>query len=97
MAATIRACGSDPEKLFTFDNLHEQLNKYGKFGVLMAPILTEIMVASSEMVQDMDEYAEKIANGCELVELCQFDKETENVFVERLNDIFDDARKYGWI
>lgn len=97
VADTIRKCGSDPDKLFTFENLQEHLNKFGKFGVVLAPLLCEIWVADPANIKDMGEYFNEIHAGQSSEGLSKFSESSEKAFKKRLDGVFEDATKYGWI
>lgn len=38
LTQTIKLLGSDPEKLFTFENLKEELKRYGNFALIVTPL-----------------------------------------------------------
>lgn len=38
LAAAIRRLGSDPDKLFTYDDLMAQMKKFGKYGMILTII-----------------------------------------------------------
>lgn len=38
LSRTIKSLGSDPEKLFTFENLKEELKRYGNFALIVTPL-----------------------------------------------------------
>lgn len=63
LSNTIRKLGSDPEKLFSFNDLLGELKRYGRFGLLLAPILLQIITSNPDDIPDMDEFAENMANN----------------------------------
>lgn len=63
LSNTITKLGSDPEKLFSFNDLLGELKRYGRFGLLLAPILLQIITSEASDIPDMDELAEDFANN----------------------------------
>lgn len=99
LAEMITACGSDPEKLFTFGDLEQQLKQFGVFALTTAPFLQAIMVSSVENFTDIDEYTDALSQGnAENPQFwVKFDEKSRPLFVERLGDVIDDAVRLGWI
>ncbi|XP_062537181.1 uncharacterized protein LOC134205682 isoform X2 [Armigeres subalbatus] len=91
--------GSDPEKLFPRTALDEQLQKFGRFGLLMAVMLLPIITTKSEDVPDMDEMAEKMESGADLsADLDNFRSEsTDAVYRERISGCCKDMVELGYI
>lgn len=90
----IRLCGSDPDELYTFNDLQNELKEFGIYGVLMAPFLLQIIVSEPKNIVDMDSYAENFGESTEMATL---DDESEPRFKKRFTDVFHDAKRYGWI
>lgn len=55
LVATLTKLGSDASKLFTFDNLQDQLRQFSKYVMFLAPIMIGIMTSDMNKVRDMDE------------------------------------------
>lgn len=94
----IQLCGSDPNKLMTFDDLQEQLKKLGCFGVIMAPILLQVIVAESN--NDLDQMANELLNADseqKRVQFANFSADSLETYRRRMCDIIDDAQRYGWL
>lgn len=93
---TINLCGSDSDKLFTFDNLQEQLQKFGRHGLTYAIPLIEI--TSCDDVGDMSAYADDVAkNGAKNNYFVKFNDRTRAFFAKRMSDAIRDSIAYGWI
>lgn len=92
----IRACGSEPEQLFTFADLQAQLKEFGIYGVIFAPMLLSIIVSDPKNIASMDELAETMDDDSPM-HMATLDESSEIAFKERLRDVIDDARTYGWI
>lgn len=95
LAATLRACGSDPEQLFTFQNLKSELKQFGRFGVTIAPMMLQVIVSESSDIVAMDDYASTIDDGAR--DMASFDDSSEIRYLNRVSDVINDARMYGWI
>lgn len=63
LSNTITKLGSDPEKLFSFNDLLGELKRYGRFGLVLAPILLQIITSEASDIPDMDEFAEQMADN----------------------------------
>lgn len=100
VVTAIRLCGSEPNELMTFADLQNQLKQVGRFGVAMAPMLLQIIVADSSSYCDMDEMAHELGKTAEERKDVRFTnlnpKSLEN-YRRRLCDIIDDAKRYGWL
>lgn len=94
LANTLRACGSDPESLFTFENLQEELKKFGHYGLTMAPMLLSIIVNDASNIVQMDDFADNLN---ESKTMAKFDKKSEEIYVSRVTDVITDGKAYGWL
>lgn len=89
----MRKLGSDPDKWFTLDDLIDQLKAVGKFGVLMAPSLLQIMVSDPKNIIDMDGIT-KDTKG--VTEFATLDESSSSLLKERLSDVIKDAIRFEW-
>lgn len=94
LANTLRACGSDPESLFSFENLQDQLKEFGHYGVTMAPMLLSIIVNDPSNLVQMDDFAE---SSDEKKTMAKFDDKSKGLYISRVTDVISDAKRYGWI
>lgn len=99
LAETLKASGSDPEKLFTFEDLAQQLKQFGEYGLTMASFFHAIMVSKEDNITDVDEYTAELSNGIteNLEFFVKLDENSRPPFVKRLGDVIDDALRLGWI
>lgn len=93
----IRKLGSDPMKLYTFQDFQLQLAKCGEFALLYAPIIFSFRMAQAKDVANLDEYAEHLDNGNDADLLCQFDENTQKIYSRLINDAVIDLIDYGYI
>lgn len=97
LAQTIRKCGSKPEQLFTFADLQSEFRKFGKYGVIMAPCLLQVLVSDPSNIVDMNVLANDADNSSANKNIANFDEKSLQKYKERLTDVIADAKKYGWI
>lgn len=94
MAETINAAGSDATKLFTLNDCYDQLKKYGKYGLLMAPMLLQVITADPKDIPDIDEMAEEMKKNAidsGFMKMAQTEK-----FNVRMRDVIIDMVDYGY-
>lgn len=97
-AEIIRLCGSNPDTLYTFDDLQAQLKSHSVHGVLLSPFFISASVSEANDMVDMDEMAENFENQVHQEEnWSKFSKKSQEMYVQRMSDILDDAIKYGWM
>lgn len=58
LAKTITLLGSDPSKLFTYEQFLEQYRKFSIYGFLMAPVLVQVVTVEANDIPDMDALTE---------------------------------------
>lgn len=89
----VQKLGSDPQKLFTFDDLQNQLKKFGKFSLVMSPILIQIMMADAKDVNSMDDLSQKIDGESEetVTLVTGYDADTQIVYNKRILELMNDV------
>ena len=58
LTTTVQKLGSDPEVLFSWDDFQREMKRVGKFAFLVAPLIIQVRLASSEDVVNLDEMSE---------------------------------------
>lgn len=80
--------GSDTEKIFSYDDLLDQLRKYGKYGLVMATI--QLHFHTTQRMDDLDKSAEEIKN----MEHIEFNTVAEikpnDEYMKRMRDVIID-------
>lgn len=99
LSSFLRRLGSDPEKLFPRKALDEQLQRFGRFGLLMAVMLLPVMTTKSEDVPDLEEMAEKLESGADVSDdVNNFRSEsTETIYREKMVGCCQDMVRLGYI
>lgn len=59
----VKLLGSNPDALFTFDNLKSEMKRCGNFALLMGPMIIEISQANPSEASKLDEMFEKLNKG----------------------------------
>lgn len=93
----IRKLGSDPQKLYTFQDFKKQLGEFSEYALLYAPIILSIRMAQAEDVENLDVYAEHLENGQDIDLLRTFDEKTQKIYSKLINDAVTDLVDYGYV
>lgn len=97
LSKTVKLLGSDPDKLFTYDDLLAELKRCGVYALLMAPLLLQILQANSNEISNMDEVFDKVANGESKIELVTtLSSKGQSEYDRRLNEVFEDVIAMGY-
>lgn len=94
LSKLMRKLGSDPNDWFTFDDLVEQMKVVGKYGILMAPTLLEVLVSDPKNIVDLDGITK---DSKPVIEFATLDASESKLYKERLSDVIKDAIRLGWI
>lgn len=85
--------GSDPEKVFPYEVLLGQLQKFGKYACVMGTVILKII--SADPMQDFDEFVEYVDHSNETED--RIYEASQNTYKKQLNDLFADAARLGYI
>lgn len=97
LSAAIRRLGSDPDQLFTFDDLWSLLKKYGKYPFIAGLLTIVFALPADKDIPDVNELSESAANGDDRPNaVIRFDDATEELLTERINDLFIDLTDLGF-
>lgn len=102
LANTIRATGSDPEVLFPEAELQRQFRQFGIYGVTMAPMLIPVILADASEIANIDDIADTMVKGTDgddqsKVIITKLIDGKDREYAQRMMDVLDDTRRYGWI
>lgn len=91
LSNTVKLLGSNPDGLFTLNDLKNELRICGNYAVLLAPMLIQISLADSGEMSNLDEISDKIAEGETRQELITgLNDKAQQEYDERINDVMDD-------
>lgn len=97
LSTAMKSLGSDSKKLFTFDDLKNELKLYGYYALLLTPFYIQAMVADSSEVTNLDEQFNKMANGEGAIEIISgLSAERQREYGRRLNEVFEDIVNFGY-
>lgn len=84
--------GSDPEKLFPFSALEDQLRRFGIFSLPMACMLLPMLTIKERVPLDLDEVATSDMTVSDFCSPLQ-----NPIFLERMRGVLDDLQQLGFI
>lgn len=97
LSRMVKLLGSNPNNLFTFENLKSEMKRCGNFALLMAPMLLQISQANSTEATNMDEMFDKMDKGETKQEFISgFSKEGQQEYNRRINDVLENIFKLGY-
>lgn len=89
--------GSDPRKLFTYEEFQNELKRCGNFALLMTPLIIQICVVDANNISNLDDLCDKMGNGETVNDLIQsFSANEQLEFDTRLNDAVTDIINLGY-
>lgn len=97
LEVTVRKLGSDPERLFPLEEFRKQLKTLSRYGVIMAPVLLQIITANPIDIPDLDAASKDLSEkGAEEMGLFITDRNV-SVYEERIRGVIRDAVKLQYI
>lgn len=86
--------GSNPDKIFTLNNLLGQLKKFGKFGICMTAMVIPMISAEGKDIPDLDKTAESLQDGKGFE---GFDQNDNNlIYKSRMSAVIRDIIRLGY-
>lgn len=85
LCATVRKLGSDPDKLFAFNDFQQQLREFGEYPLLFGTIAIAVRVAKADSIENLDDFAERIERGENADLVKSFDNDSEVEFSRLIN------------
>lgn len=96
LSQSIRRLGSNPDKLFSYDDFHNELKKFGNFVLLMGTMMTEMMLIDPKDIPDIDDSAEEVASVDKNLNVFAYNEQRDREYDRRINDLFDDFVGMGY-
>lgn len=97
LSETVQKLGSDPHKLYSFEQFQGQLEKFGEYALLRGIFTLQFKVTDSKDFGDLDEYAELVDQGEEVDLLLPFDDAMKQKYSQLINDHISDLLEYGYV
>lgn len=91
----VRKLGSDPEKIFRFSDLMDELKACGKFALIIGVSMIPFVLSEQGEIADMEDYSERFARG-EKVSLFKSDINPNSVYSQAVNEVVEDIIGYGF-
>ncbi|XP_055321909.1 uncharacterized protein LOC129577979 [Sitodiplosis mosellana] len=98
LSRTVQLLGSNPDELFTFDDLQSELKRCGNYALMLAPMLIQISQANSSEVTNLDEMCDKMAEGENANQglVTGLTEHGQAEYERRLNDVVEDVVRLGY-
>lgn len=97
LSKTVRLLGSNPDELFTLDDLKDEMKRCGNFALLLAPMLIQVCQADSSDISNLDEMSDKIAVGETRQELITgLSEHAQQEYDRRLTGVIGDLIRLGY-
>lgn len=84
--------GSNPDKLFSFQNLLDGLKQCGNFAFLTTPCILLFSLARQDELGDVKNFT----NDTDSAAIKAFSQASEKEFKTRITDILDDLLRLGY-
>lgn len=98
LSTTIRELDSDADRLFSYGTFRQELIKFGKYGLLIAPMLLQVITADPTDIPDMDKLADDREKHGDTQPQPQFlSAKTEQNYNKRMSDVIRDMEAYGFL
>lgn len=94
---TVKLLGSDPEKLFSYADLLDELKIFGVYTLMLVPLILQISQADPSEIPNFDEQCDKAAEdggGISVVNDLSGNAQLE--YERRLNEVFEDIINLGY-
>lgn len=96
-AKSVKFLGSDPEKLFTLENLKDELKRCGNMVLIMMPMLIQLSLADSSEIVSKDEMFSKPSKEENKSNwMTGLSNAGQQEHDRRLNEIFEDVIERGY-
>lgn len=86
--------GSNPEKLFKFSDLLDQLKRFGQYGLIMSTMLIPMVTTETKDIPDMNELSEQMQRG-EAIDGFM-GKQVNVAYKGRMSDVIRDCVRLGY-
>lgn len=97
LSKTIKKLGSNPQKIFSYDDFQQELKRFGNFGMLLSCIMVRMCLTDPKDILNLDEYSDLVAKGGPRGSVIKAsNSDSESKFKERLVDLLEDFVKYDY-
>lgn len=87
LSKTVKLLGSDPNELFTFENLQSEMKRCGVYALLLSPLSIQVSQADASELSDRRDENGLVGGLC---------KKGQLEYERRLNGVFEDVTRLGY-
>lgn len=95
LSTNISKLGSDSVKLYSFDELENDLKKYGRLALIYGIFISQFCFVDQQSVTDLEEYSKCMVNGEKCDMLLNLDN--NEAMCRHINEIVGDIFDYGYM
>ncbi|KAJ6632707.1 hypothetical protein Bhyg_16080 [Pseudolycoriella hygida] len=97
LSANLNKMGSDANKIFSFEDLQDQLKKFGSYALIIAPMLLNIITTKPDDIPDLDNLAEEFKDKTVEEGMKAFINDASiDKFNARVRDVVHDILRLGY-
>lgn len=97
LSTNLTKLGSDASKLFSYEDLQDQLKKFGCYALIIAPMLLNIITAKPDDIPDLDALAEEFKDKSIEDGMKAFMNDASvDKFNARVRDVVQDILRLGY-
>lgn len=96
LSNTVKLLGSNPDELFSLDDLKDELRICGNYAFIMAPILLSVSLADSSEISNLNEMCDNTGEGEKIDLISGLNEKAQLVYEQRLSDVLDDLIELGY-
>lgn len=97
LSTNLTKMGSDAGKLFSFDDLQGQLKEFGRYALIIAPMLLNIITTKPDDIPDLDNLAEEYKDKTIEESMKAFMNDSAvDKFNVRMRDVVQDILRLGY-
>lgn len=97
LSKTIRQLGSNPDALFSFNDLQNELKRFGKLAIITSPLMLRIILADPKDIRNYDQLKDPNEEAKDETNYSQLDANADDAFRKRYSDIVSDIIDYGYL
>lgn len=96
LSNTVKLLGSNPDELFTLNDLKDELRICGNFAFILTPMILQVSLADSSEIANLDEMCDKSAEGQTVDVLSGLNEKAQLEYGQRLSGVIDDIINLGY-
>lgn len=100
LSKTIKLLGSNPEKLFSFNDLQNELKNCGEYTLILTPVVIQVSQADPSDLTDLDDLCDNLADGANSKKIDftgDLSEKSQLVYERRINDLVEDIVRLGYL